>query len=431
MKNSVKNTVLNFDDAFEIVMSSARRLGTERVGIDRALNRILAEDVISDIDIPPFNKSAMDGFACRRADLANELSIIETIPAGYAPGKSIGTNQCAKIMTGAVVPEGADCVIMVEYTENTAENRIRFTGSTTNNNICLRAEDTKKGDVVLRAGKIIKAEHIAVLATVGCIKPSVALQPRVGIIATGDELVEPSRKPTACQIRNSNAFQLAAQVTGANAIATNYGIAADTKEAIDAMFKKGIRQNDVVILSGGVSVGDCDFVREVLKENNVRLLFEKVAVKPGRPTVFGILNQKSEVRSQKPEIRSQKSEVRSQKPESVVCPLSSVFCFGLPGNPASTFIMFELLVKPFLYKMTGHDFKPVVSHMQLESTITRKKTKRDSWLPVIFKENGKIASIEYHGSAHINALCEADGLICMPTGVAEIKEGTTVAVRQI
>ena len=347
MKNSAKNTVLNFDDAFEIMMSSARRLGTERVGIDRALNRILAEDVISDIDIPPFNKSAMDGFACRRADLANELSIIETIPAGYAPGKSIGTNQCAKIMTGAVVPEGADCVIMVEYTENAAENRIRFTSSTTNNNICLRAEDTKKGDVILRAGEIIKAGHIAALATVGCMKPSVALQPRVGIIATGDELVEPHRQPDACQIRNSNAFQLAAQVTGANAIATNYGIAADTKEAIDGMLKKAIRQNDVVILSGGVSAGDYDLVREVLKENNVRLLFEKIAVKPGRPTVFGISNQKS--------------EVRSRKSESVLCPLSSVFCFGLPGNPVSTFIMFELLVKPFLYKMTGHDFKPVVS----------------------------------------------------------------------
>ena len=430
MKNSVKNTVLNFDNAFEIVMSSAPRLGTERVGIDRALNRILAEDVISDIDMPPFNKSAMDGFACRRADLANELSIIETIPAGYAPGKSIGTNQCAKIMTGAVVPEGADCVIMVEYTENVAENRIRFTSSTTENNICLRAEDTKKGDVILRAGEIIKAGHIAVLATVGCIKPSVALQPRVGIIATGDELVEPSRQPTACQIRNSNAFQLAAQVIGANAIATNYGIAADTKEALDGMVKKGIRQNDVVILSGGVSVGDYDLVREVLKENNVRLLFEKIAVNPGRPMVFGISNQKSEV-------GSQKSEVGSRKSESVLCPLSSVFCFGLPGNPASTFIMFELLVKPFLYKMTGHDFKPVVSHSQLESTITRKKTERDSWLPVkilnfksqISNFGGKIANIEYHGSAHINALCEADGLICMPTGVAEIKEGTTVLVR--
>lgn len=391
--------MLKFDDAFEIVMSSAPRLGDERVGIENALNRILAEDVISDIDLPPFNKSAMDGFACRRADLTNELTIIETIPAGYMPKETIETNQCAKIMTGAVVPEGADCVIMVEYTEEVPENRIRFTGSRTADNICLEGEDVRKGDMVLRAGCKIAPQHIAVLATNGCAKPLVSLQPRVGIIATGDELVETIRQPTACQIRNSNGPQLAAAVANAGAVATNYGIVADTKEAIDGMVKKVMSQNDVVILSGGVSVGDYDLVREILNENNVRLLFEKIAVKPGRPMVFGVSD--------------------------------GVFCFGLPGNPVSTFIMFELLVKPFLCKMMGYNFKPVVSHRQLEKSIIRKKTERDSWLPVVFKKNNMVERIEYHGSAHINALCKADGLLCIPAGVAEIKEGNDVAVRQI
>ncbi len=404
MKNFAKSTILKFDDAFEIVMDSARRLGTERVEIDRALNRVLAEDVISDIDIPPFNKSAMDGFACRRADLANELTIIETIPAGSLPEKTIGPNQCAKIMTGAVVPEGADCVIMVEYTESMGDNKIRFTSKDTEDNIRLKGEDIKKGDVVLRAGCKISAQHIAVLASLGCTKPLVALQPRVGIIATGGELVEPDQKPAACQIRNSNGLQLAAQVASAAAIATNYGIAADTQVAIDGMLKKAIAENDVVILSGGVSMGDYDLVRGILRKNNVRLLFEKVAVKPGRPTVFGVSNEGGR---------------------------NPVFCFGLPGNPVSTFIVFELLVKPFLFKMMGHNFKPNVTHRQLERTITRKKTERDSWLPVVFAGNDKVASIEYHGSAHINALSEADGLLCIPAGVAEIKEGTTVAVRQI
>ena len=399
MKNLRKSTILKFDDAFEIVMDSARQLGTERVDIERALNRVLAETIASDIDIPPFNKSAMDGFACRRADLANELTIIETVPAGLLPKKTIGQNQCAKIMTGAVVPEGADCVIMVEYTEPTSDNKIRFISAKTSDNICLKGEDTEKGDIVLRAGCKLSAQHIAVLASLGCTKPLVALQPRVGIIATGDELVEPGQKPAACQIRNSNGFQLAAQVTSAAATATNYGIAADTEEAIDGMLKKATAENDVVILSGGVSVGDYDLVRGILKKNNVRLLFEKIAVKPGRPTVFGVSNE--------------------------------VFCFGLPGNPVSTFIVFELLVKPFLFKMMGHKFKPTVTHRQLERPITRKKTERDSWLPVVFTGNDKVASIEYHGSAHINALSEADGLLCMPAGVAEIKEGTTVAVRQI
>ena len=399
MNNFGKNTMLNFDDAFEIVMSSARRLGAERVGIENALNRILAEDVISDIDLPPFNKSAMDGFACRRVDLANKLTVIETIAAGLPPKKTIGQNQCAKIMTGAVVPAGADCVIMVEYTEKVGRNKNRFTADETDDNICLKGEDVKKGDVVLRAGCKIAAQHIAVLATVGCIKPLVSLQPKVGVIATGNELVEPAFKPAPGQIRNSNGFQLAAHVINAAAIATNYGIAADTKEATDAKIKKAIAQNDVVILSGGVSEGDYDIVKNILKENNVKLLFEKVAVKPGRPMVFGICNE--------------------------------AFCFGLPGNPVSTFVMFELLVKPFLYKMMGHDFKPAVSYRQLEKSIKRKKIERDSWMPAKFKENNKVAKIEYHGSAHINALCGADGLICIPAGVAEIKKGDSVAVRQI
>jgi molybdopterin molybdotransferase len=391
--------MLKFDDAFKIVMDSARQLGTERVDIEYALDRVLAEDIASDMDLPPFNKSAMDGYACRRAELGNELTVIETIPAGYTPKKAIDKNECSKIMTGAVVPEGADCVIMVEYTENTSDNTIRFTGGKTTDNICLKGEDIIKGQVVIRKGIKILAQHIAVLASLGCIKPLVSVQPRVGIIATGSELVDPGQKPSACQIRNSNAFQLAAQVRSAASIATNYGIVADTEEAIDSMFKKAAAENDVLIFSGGVSMGDYDLVPGILEKNNVRLLFEKIAVKPGKPTVFGFSNE--------------------------------IFCFGLPGNPVSTFTIFELFVKPFLFKMMGHDFKPVVGHRQLERTITREKTERDSWLPVVFTENNKVASIEYHGSAHINALSEADGLLCIPAGTAELKEGSTVAVRQI
>lgn len=221
----------------------------------------------------------------------------------------------------------------------------------------------------------------------------------MAVIATGDELVEPASKPGPSQIRNSNSFQLAAQVTAVGAMATNCGIAADTKEVIGDMVKKATAENDVVILSGGVSVGDYDLVPEILKANNVKLFFEKVAVKPGRPTVFG------------------------------VCDVA--FCFGLPGNPVSSFVMFELLVKPFLFKMMGHDFKPVQRQGILERTIKRKKTERESWLPVVFTENGKVAVVEYHGSAHVNALCEADGLLCVRAGVEEIEEETSVVVRQI
>ncbi len=399
----------SFAEAFDIVMNSARQLATERVAIDRALNRVLAEDVASDIDMPPFNKSLMDGFACRRADLTNELTVIETIPAGAMPKKKIGKNQCAKIMTGAVVPKGADCVIMIEDTEAVAHNRIRCHGLPARENtakmavplgnIVAKGEDVKKGDVILRAGVLIKAQHIAALASCGCARPLVTIAPRVGIIATGDELVEPDQKLAPCQIRNSNGPQLVAQAVSAGAAPKNYGITADTQAGIETALKKAMAENDVVVISGGVSVGDYDLVKEILQKNNVKLLFERVAVQPGRPTVFGVAEK--------------------------------VFCFGLPGNPVSGFVMFELLVKPFLYRMMGHDFKPAFSRGQLEKTITRKVTERDSWLPVVFRENGKITALEYHGSAHINALCEADGLLCVPAGVTEIKEGATVAVRQI
>jgi len=393
--------VISFDEAFEIMMGSGRLLGTERIGIidNGALNRVLREDVASDMDMPPFDKSAMDGYACRRADLGGELSVIETLAAGVQPKKTIASGQCSKIMTGAVVPAGADCVVMVEYTEEAGEDKIRFTGRNTEDNICLRGEDVRKGEVVLRAGELIRAQHIAILASVGCARPLVSVRPRAGIITTGSEIVEPEKKPAPGQIRNSNGPQLSAQAHDAGAIVRNYGIAADTKKELAKVVNEVIAACDVVILSGGVSVGDYDFVREILRGNGVKLLFEKIAVKPGRPMVFGVSDE--------------------------------AFCFGLPGNPVSTFVMFELFVRPFLFKMMGHDFKPVVSQRRLGRAITRKKTERDAWLPVVYEGEDSVVQVEYHGSAHINALCKADGLLCVPSGVAKVEKGTIVAVRQI
>jgi molybdopterin molybdotransferase len=388
-----------FEKALEIVLDSARMLGTERIDVADAAGRVLAEDVKSDIDMPPFNKSAMDGYACRREDLANELSIIETVAAGVPPERTIRPNECAKIMTGSMVPDGADCVIMVEFTENIGENRIRFTGEETADNICPKAEYIKSGEAVLSKGTLIKPQHVATLAAIGCAEPCVAVRPRVGVIATGSELVEPSQKPSLSQIRDSNSFLLAAQVETIGAVTKNYGIARDTREAIDAAIKTAIAENDVVLISGGVSVGDFDFVPEVLKENGIELLFEKIAIKPGKPTVFGVSED--------------------------------VFCFGLPGNPVSGFVMCELLVKPFLYKLMGHDFIVVDVRVPLGESVSRKKTARACWIPVVITDEGRAKPVEYHGSGHFSALCGADGLVCIPKGTSELKEGTTASVRRI
>jgi len=405
--------MLPFDEALRIVLDSAHKLGSERVDIAQAANRILAEDVESDMDMPPRARSVFDGYACRREDLANELKIIETIRAGLPPKKTIGPNQCAKIMTGSSVPSGADCVFMVEFTENPTADTVRFTGEKTDDNIRPQGRDIKAGQVVLRGGIRIRPQDIAVLATVGHTEVLVARKPTVGIIATGDELVEPQAKPSPWRLRNSNSPQLAAQLESVGTAVTDYGIAKDTTDEIDRTFKKAAAENDMVLLSGGVSMGDFDLVPGILKQNNIELLFEKIALKPGKPTVFGVVS-----RASRPRIAGK-------------MPATPVYCFGLPGNPVSTFVVFELLVKPFLYKLMGHDYAPPNVRMPLDETIRRKDTQRRGWTPVIITDAGTLRKVEYHDSGHINALCGADGLVCMDVGVAEIPKGTIVQVRLI
>jgi molybdopterin molybdotransferase len=391
--------MLLLEDASQVVQSSARQLGSERVDIAVAIGRILAENVISDVDMPPFDRSAMDGYACRRADLAHELLVIETIRAGYVPREIVGKNQCAKIMTGGVIPRGADCVIMVEHTKMQTANTIRSISRQTADNIRPKGQDVGAGEVVLRSGIRIRAQHIATLAAVGCINPCVSRQPRVGVISTGDELVMPCEKPQCSQIRESNGHQLSAQVTQIGGTVKNYGIVADNRQDIDRMLRKAIVENDVVVLSGGVSAGDYDYVTRIMTEIGIDVIFHEIALKPGKPTVFGVCND--------------------------------VYCFGLPGNPVASFVVFELLVKPFLYKIMGHEHKPMISYMPLAESLRRKKTERQSWIPICIDDVGAAMPIEYHGSAHINALCGADGLMSIDTGQAEIEKGTLVKVRYI
>lgn len=391
--------MITFSEALDIVLRSARPLGTEPVAVADALQRVLAENLVSDIDMPPFNKSAMDGYACRRADLGDPMAVVETIPAGVVPQHPVEPRQCAKIMTGAQVPDGADCVFMVEYSEELDGGRVRFNGKSTKDNICIQGEDVRTGDAVLAKGQLIAAQHIALLAAVGCAQPLVSCRPSVGIIATGSELVCPSDTPTAGKIRDTNSSQLAAQAATMGLQPTVFGIAEDTEETLSAMIAQAQEACDVLLLSGGVSMGDFDLVPGVLRERGFELRFDRVAVKPGKPTTFGIA--------------------------------PTCVCFGLPGNPVSTFAIFEVVVKPFLYKMMGHDYRPPVVEMPLGVAISRRKTGRTAWIPVRRTEAGVVVPVEYHGSAHSQSLCRADGLIAVPHDVAEIPEGETVRVRQI
>jgi molybdopterin molybdotransferase len=399
-----------FEDALHTVLSQDSAVGDERVGLSDSTGRILAEDIFSDMDMPPFDKSAVDGFACRMDDVGTHnsvsapgslpasLQIIETIPAGTIPQKTILTGQCAKIMTGSMVPAGADCVVMVEFSEMVGENQVRLVIENPSKNICYRAEDIKAGDKVLQKGLLITPAHVAVLAAVGVVSPLVSRLPSVAIISTGDELVEPGIAPGMAQIRNSNAWQLEAQVKGVPARPSYYGIAPDEGPGLRRIIDLAMAENDVVLFTGGVSMGDFDFVPVVMKEAGVEILFKSVAIQPGKPTVFGRRN--------------------------------NTFIFGLPGNPVSSFVLFEMMVKPFLRRMMGCVTEPLVLNLPMGVDFSRRKSDRKSMIPVIIKD-GAVFPVEYHGSAHINAYTSANGIMVMEIGTTRINKGEQVYVRPL
>ncbi len=393
--------MIKFEEAFDIVQKSAQFIfDAERINFIDSLGRILAEDVHSDINMPPFDKSAMDGFACRKEDIKNELEIIEVLPAGKIPEKTISQSQCTKIMTGAIIPEGADCVIMVEHTEISGENKIRFTAEKTMSNICYFAEDIKENDLVLKKGIEIKPQHIAVMASVGCTQVLVTRQPKIGIISTGDELVEPKESPAKSQIRNSNGYQLIAQVKRAGAIANYIGIAEDSEKVTFDTITKALKENDIVLLTGGVSMGDFDFVPEIMKQCGVDIKFRSIAVQPGKPTIFGTFNKNK-------------------------------FIFGLPGNPVSSYTQFELLVRPLILKLMGIFEQAVMLKLPMGAEYKRRKSLRKSFIPVNISNDGKVYSVEYHGSAHIHSYVFADGITSIEIGKEKLEIGEMVDVRQI
>jgi len=391
--------MIPFEKAYEIVMSSSFPMKTENVDFTKSLSRILAGNVISDMEMPPFNKASVDGFACKKPDLAVDLEIIETIPAGRWPEKKVGKGQCSRIMTGAALPEGADCVIMVEDTEILPSGKMKFTGSSTKDNIAFRGEDIRKGDIVIKAPRQITPQDIAVMATVGHTSVTVSRMPDIAVISSGDEIVEPHEIPGISQIRNCNAYQLMAQSERAGAAPRYYGIARDSEEETLTIVSKAIAESDIVIITGGVSMGDFDFVPSVFERAGVKILFTRVAVQPGKPTTFGV------------------------HPEALV--------FGLPGNPVSSFVQFELLVRPLICKMTGYQWEPLTISVPLKERYTRRSTDRMGLVPVRITGDGFAEVVEFHGSAHISALPGASGIVSMPAGVSTLDKGEIVRVRQI
>jgi molybdopterin molybdotransferase len=302
-------------------------------------------------------------------------------------------------MTGAAVPEGCNVVFMVEDSLILPSGKVKFTGSLGRNNISVRGEDVKTGDTVLKQGRLIRPQDISVMASVGCTSLTVSRMPVISIISTGDELVEPFEKPGSSKIRNSNSYQLLEQVTRAGAIGAYLGIARDDEDETYAVIKNALSVSDIVIITGGVSMGDFDFVPSVLERAGVKIKFSRVNIQPGKPTTFGVH--------------------------------SDALVFGLPGNPVSAFIQFEMLVRPLIYRMMNCSWKPFIVPLPMKEAYTRKSAGRQALIPVMITDNGMVSPVEYHGSAHISALVNADGIIAVPSGTLRVEKGETVNVRQI
>lgn len=389
--------MISFEKALELTLNVDISLSTESDNFINSVNRVIAQDVISDINMPPFNKSAMDGYAILNEDINNFCEVIEIIPAGKIPHKSINKKQCSKIMTGSMMPVGAERVVPVEDVFIDENNKIKCIKVQKSENICYQGEDVKKGDIVIKKGTIIKARHIPVLASVGCVKPLLYKKIKIFIAATGDELVEPYSIPDKAMIRNSNAYQLLAQIDNVGGEGVYKGIIADSEKDTKQFIEYAFKNADIIIMTGGVSMGDFDFVPDVLKNIGAEIIYKSVAIQPGRPTVFAKKNNK--------------------------------FFFGLPGNPVSSYTIFELLVKPLLIKMTGACENPIYIKMPLAKDYIRKKSERLAVIPIKIIERESVTPLEYHGSAHINALTNADGFAFIPIGIKNLKKGDFVDVR--
>ena len=380
-------------------MGASFSTGTESVPFTESPGRVLATAVKSDMNMPPWNRSSVDGFACRHSDLGNELKVLETVAAGKMPSQAITPGTCTRIMTGAAVPEGADYIFMLEDSETGTDGTVKFTGKEGKQNISKMGEDVRKGETILTSGRFIRPQDIAVMAMAGATTVTVGCRVKVGVISTGNELVEPDQVPAEAQIRNSNAWQLMAQITRAGAEGRYYGIATDDIASTENLLKKAVGENDVVLISGGVSAGDFDFVPEVITSMGLTIHFNEVAVQPGKPLTF--------------------------------CTGDRKIVFGLPGNPVSTFVQFEVTVRPLIAKMMGVTVEEPPVLLLLGADWSRKRAGRMAWIPVILNKEGEAVPIEYHGSAHITALPQAWGIVAIPQGQSWIQKGEPVSVRQI
>ena len=400
--------VLSLEAARSLVEQHAESVSattTELVELAVAGGRVLAEPLAADHDLPPFRRATRDGFALRSADamvIPARLKVVSEVRAGAASGRTIAEGEAAEIMTGARVPEGADAVVMVEHTRRAGDDVEIQRGVAAGENIVPAGAEARKGDVLAAAGTRIAAAQIGVAAAVGKSKVRVYTRPRIAIVATGDELVPIEASPGPAQIRNSNSHTLVAQVVAAGGDAVQLPIARDEMGELRERIALGVR-SDLLLLSGGVSAGKYDLVEQVLQEFGAEFFFTGVAIQPGKPVVFG--------------------RARAQE--------HTTYFFGLPGNPISTIVTFELFARPMLEAMAGiRPGKPVFLQARLGEDV-KVKPGLTRFLPAVLSgeyDRPQVALVQWQGSGDLAALARANCYLVVRPDREELRAGEMVPV---
>jgi molybdopterin molybdotransferase len=413
---SQSELVLSFEEARSVVaehagkIAGSRSLAEERVPLLSSLGRVLAQPVLADRDLPPFSRSARDGFALNASDIASAtepqptpLLVVAEIPAGTsAPLSPITSGQAAEIMTGAPVPPGADAVVMVEYTRRKGDAVLVQRPAKAGENVVPRGAEAKSGQQLLSAGTRIDHAAIAVAASVGESALEVFRKPRVAILSTGDELIDVASSPGPYQIRNSNSFSLAAQVLAAGGEPAQLPVARDNLESLRPLVEEGLKA-DLLLLSGGVSMGKHDLVEQVLVEFSAEFFFTGALIQPGRPAVFGRAKTSAE----------------------------PTYFFGLPGNPVSTMVTFDLFARPILDALAGAQSSPLqFAQIKLKSEI-KTKTGLTRFLPARLSgmhNQTEVELVRWQGSGDVVATAAANCYVVIPPNRDTIAAGELVSV---
>lgn len=402
--------MLSVSEARAKILEQCSPLPPETVPLQSALGRVLAESVASDLDMPPFDKALMDGYAVRSADVGSAgtiLTVLEEITAGQTPTLPLAPGQASQIMTGAPLPEGCDAVVPVERTRALNDRRVEIQKpAREGDNLLRRGREMRRGEVVLAAGVTVRPQEIGVLATVGREAVLVVPAPRVAVLATGDELVEGATVPGPGQIRNSNAPMLVAQVTRAGGQPRPLAIARDRLDSLRPLVEEGLRTSEILVLSGGVSAGKLDLVPEVLRDCGVVPHFHKIAMKPGKPLFFGTC----------------------ERPE------GKRYVFGLPGNPVSSFVCFELFLRPAIRRLAGFTDLDLPRVTAALAEGFHYESDRPTYHPAALTPiplGHRVALVPWFGSADLRAFLAANALLVIAAGSGGAKSGELMTVLRL